>query len=471
MSYPAPVHAEDASSVRRSKKTLRTIAVLICGLLLAAGAFCWIGPPLQPWDDLKPSAIPPLPAGMKNGREFLQTKWKPLPESNGGWWSGDKLDLLQESVIPWDDADPEMTSAAKRGEDRLAELKEALAMPGWRMPDYPRVDDQYSDRIHLITALNELSALIQQQIHAGRMGDATEVILLLAETSRREITAASLRDRLEQGIQIRSTMLRAIPPFLAAATAREEAFCVKLQEACQNEPLTAARLKDCVLRDIESRCHDLLTLPLSQRIPEREWPASRSYNIGRGILKYGINAKATVNLFHNAFRAALLRFLAPVPDLSDSLQGLAKTYYVDQDSWLYFKLNGEGRRYVGDELISWDYFDLSCRRALFQQRAVAVAIALHRWRMTKGHWPAHLEELVPEYLPAIPSDPYDGKALRWVPAQGGLLYGLGSQWTDNPAKAFPPPDKDTGYFNREYEVPALRLELPARKSVPSGKAR
>lgn len=92
MSYPAPVHAEDASSVRRSKKTLRTIAVLICGLLLAAGAFCWIGPPLQPWDDLKPSTIPPLPAGMKNGREFLKTKWEPLRDWLGGW-SREKLDL------------------------------------------------------------------------------------------------------------------------------------------------------------------------------------------------------------------------------------------------------------------------------------------------------------------------------------------------------------------------------------------
>jgi hypothetical protein len=385
MSYPAPVHAEDASSVRRSKRTLRAIAVLICGLLLAAGAFCWIGPPLQPWDDLKPSTIPPLPAGMKNGREFLQTKWKPLPERR---WGGEKLDLLQDSNIPWDETDPEMTSAAKRGEDRWAELKEALAMPGWRMPDYPRIHDQYSDRIHLSTALNELSALIHQQIHAGRMEEAMEVILLLAETSRREITAASLGDRLRQGIQIRGTMLNAIPPFLAAATAREEALCVKLQEACQNEPLTAARLKDCVLRDVASRCHDLLTLPLSERIPEREWPASRGYKMGRGIRKYYINSKATVNLFHNAFRAALPRLLAPVPGVSDSLQGLAKTYYVNQDPWLFFKLNGEGRRYVGDELISWCYFDLYCRRALFEQRAAAVAIALHRWRMTKGHWPA-----------------------------------------------------------------------------------
>jgi hypothetical protein len=266
-------------------------------------------------------------------------------------------------------------------------------------------------------------------------------------------------------------MLRAIPPFLAAATAGEKALCVKLQEACQKEPLTAARLKDCLLRDIASRCHDLLTLPLSQRIPERDWPESRGYQIGQGSRKFFINAKATVNLFHNAFQEALPRLLAPLPDLSRSLQGLAKTYHVDLDRWFYFQPNGEGQLYVGYELNSWHSLDLYCRDSLFQQRAAAVDIALHRWRIAKGNLPARLEELVPEFLDAIPSDPYDGRPLRWIPAGGGLLYGLGRMWTDNPAKAFPAPDKDTGYFNREYEVPALRLELPARKPAPARKSK
>ena len=467
MPQPFAPTSDQGSGHRRFRWTpLRVIAALVCGLLLAVATIFWIGPPLQPWDDLNPQAIPPLAHGEKNGRGFLKMKWEPLRDFLG-FYSMGKLDRLQESAIPWEEADPEMIAAAMRGADRIAELREALAMPGWRVEDYERVSDQYSDRLHLYPALTELSASILQHIHARRMEEAADAILLLAEASQREIQAAPLSDRLLQGIQIRSSMLLAIPPFLAAATPGHDSLCVKLQEACRAESITSSRIKGCLLRDVDSRCHDLLTLPRRERVPEKDWPESRGYHIGEGFRRFFLHSKATVNLFHNALRAAVPRLLAPVPQETDSLKGLTNAYSMNGKWWLYLHPNGDGHRYVADELFGWQSLDTYCRDRLFQERAVVVRIALHRWQLAKGRLPDRLEDLVPGLLDAVPADPYDGKPLRWVSAGGGMLYAVGSDWTDAVSDAFPVTGRAPGYFNQDYETPALRLELPAaKKPVP-----
>ena len=458
MPQPFSPTSDQGSGHRRFRWTpLRVITALVCGLLLAVATIFWIGPPLQPWDDLHPEAIPPLAHGEKNGRGFLKMKWEPLRD----WASSGSLSRMQDSVIPWDESDREMTAAAMRGADRLRELREALAMPGWRGEDYERVSDQYTDRIHLGDALTELSALILQHIHARRMEVAADAILLLAEASQREIQAAPLSDGLEQGRHFGRVMLLAIPPFLSAATPGHDSLCVKLQEACRVESITSYRIKACLLRDVDSRCHDLLTLPRWERVPGKDWPESRGYSIGNGSRRFFLNSKATVNRFHNALRAAVPRLLVPVPRETDSLKGLTNAYSMNGKWWLSLHPNGEGHRYVADELFGWQFLDTYCRDRLFQERAVVVRIALHRWQLAKGHLPDRLEDLVPGFLAAVPADPYDGRPLRWVSAGGGMLYAVGSDWTDAVSDAFPVTGRAPGYFNQDYETPALRLELPA----------
>jgi hypothetical protein len=41
------------------------------------------------------------------------------------------------------------------------------------------------------------------------------------------------------------------------------------------------------------------------------------------------------------------------------------------------------------------------------------AVAVERFRLAKGALPAKLDELVPDYLEAVPLDPFDGKPLRY----------------------------------------------------------
>ena len=55
-----------------------------------------------------------------------------------------------------------------------------------------------------------------------------------------------------------------------------------------------------------------------------------------------------------------------------------------------------------------------------QQRLALVALAAAHYRRDKGRYPAGFEDLVPEYLPAVPEDPFDLKPLKMDPLGQGL---------------------------------------------------
>ena len=60
------------------------------------------------------------------------------------------------------------------------------------------------------------------------------------------------------------------------------------------------------------------------------------------------------------------------------------------------------------------------------------AVAATRYRLEKGRLPDKLEDLVPDYLDEIPTDPFDGKPLRWIRTGEELtIYSIGPDFTDN----------------------------------------
>jgi hypothetical protein len=64
--------------------------------------------------------------------------------------------------------------------------------------------------------------------------------------------------------------------------------------------------------------------------------------------------------------------------------------------------------------------------------AVLVAIALELHHRRTGAWPESLDSLVPDLLPAVPPDRYDGKPLRYRLADGKpLLYSIGTDRDDD----------------------------------------
>ncbi len=60
------------------------------------------------------------------------------------------------------------------------------------------------------------------------------------------------------------------------------------------------------------------------------------------------------------------------------------------------------------------------------------ALAAAKYRAKTSQWPAHLADLVPDYLPEVPVDPFDGKPLRMTTADGGtVLYSVGRNGRDD----------------------------------------
>ena len=78
-------------------------------------------------------------------------------------------------------------------------------------------------------------------------------------------------------------------------------------------------------------------------------------------------------------------------------------------------------------------------RAEAQRDLMRSALATYRFRAAHGRLPAKPDELVPEFIPAVPQDPFDGKPLRMKKtARGLVLYSIGPDMTDNGGAPFDP---------------------------------
>jgi hypothetical protein len=72
------------------------------------------------------------------------------------------------------------------------------------------------------------------------------------------------------------------------------------------------------------------------------------------------------------------------------------------------------------------------RRERATLRCMTVALAAERYRQDKKAWPDNIDQLCPQFLAAVPLDPFDGKPLRYRRVQDGVvIYSVGQDVTDN----------------------------------------
>jgi hypothetical protein len=63
---------------------------------------------------------------------------------------------------------------------------------------------------------------------------------------------------------------------------------------------------------------------------------------------------------------------------------------------------------------------------------VLCAIAARQYEHQHGELPPALADLVPEFLPAVPTDPFDGRPLRMIATAEGLtIYSIGRDRQDD----------------------------------------
>lgn len=87
-------------------------------------------------------------------------------------------------------------------------------------------------------------------------------------------------------------------------------------------------------------------------------------------------------------------------------------------------------------------------------------VAAERFRLKNGDWPVNLDQLVTEFIVAIPVDDMDGELLRYNSATR-RIYSFGRNFVDNKGEVDP---KRTGPF-RDFEEPMIQLD-PNLHSIP-----
>ncbi len=114
-------------------------------------------------------------------------------------------------------------------------------------------------------------------------------------------------------------------------------------------------------------------------------------------------------------------------------------------------------------------------RSLAELRCGIVALAAERYRMAEGHWPDKLEALVPTFLDQVPTDPFDGKPLRFKHLKDGIvIYSVGPDETDDGGNIdrsrYAAPGTDLGFrlwdLKARHQPPPPAKE-PATKSKKS----
>jgi len=78
-------------------------------------------------------------------------------------------------------------------------------------------------------------------------------------------------------------------------------------------------------------------------------------------------------------------------------------------------------------------------RTIAQLRTARVALSIERYRLAAGKLPDALIDLVPAYLEAVPTDPFDGKEMRYRKLDTGfLVYSIGEDLSNDGGKEKPP---------------------------------
>jgi hypothetical protein len=95
-------------------------------------------------------------------------------------------------------------------------------------------------------------------------------------------------------------------------------------------------------------------------------------------------------------------------------------------------------------------------------RSAISVLAAERYRKERGAWPMNLDALVPEYLPQVPLDPFDGKPLRLRHLSDGIvIYSIGLDLQDDGG------DIDRSNQDVRNKDRGIRLwDVPLRRQPP-----
>jgi hypothetical protein len=293
-------------------------------------------------------------------------------------------------------------------------LYEAAAIGHCRYPidftDPPGLGDPPLDKIQPCATLLYLDVLIQcenqdpekafasirAQMALARSFDAPLLIHWLERMSLRTRTYRSI-ERVLNRIPLSDEQLLTLSKWIEAPDINKVIKRALIKEQCLGLDAYQAPI-----REISSRTR----LKMSTLLP---WKM-----IGRC---YG-EALGYIDLMQEAIDAA---------DLPDPKRLAALKAMFDA-----VKAGEHGGKLTGKFWPIYPYIFTVDVRHLALMRATQAALAVERYRLTEGRLPQSLDDLVPVYIEAVPTDPCNGRPLKYRILQPGfVVYSIGDDLEDN----------------------------------------
>jgi hypothetical protein len=338
-----------------------------------------------------------------------------------------KVEAMEEGR-EWDDA--LAADIISHNKEALELIQQALACPQWQRAKPVGFDDLAGDEVfttlHAARMLSVRSwalaregkdeAALEQAIDTVRMGRGMEQSKGLLVSFLVGLTVRNI------GLQTTRSLLKTstVPPDRLKALADQLGSCVDNSQALADTYRVEYEWGQTVLDESIKKGEGIVatgqgTTPLQMK----EWG---------GLTGYGFlyRPNETRRLFVDAFRPAVEAAGKPysevhLPDARKEIEGNLVQRVL--------RGNVVGRSMYA---IMWPAtfgaLEQKCRSKT-EAGVTQALIALKAFKAKTGRLPQSLDELVPEYLPSVPLDNFDGKPIRYSPAKK-VLYTVGKDLKD-----------------------------------------
>ena len=102
----------------------------------------------------------------------------------------------------------------------------------------------------------------------------------------------------------------------------------------------------------------------------------------------------------------------------------------EDDSTFQRRFNpNRGGRYILGAMTFGGVIDKTLLMVTLHRQRMII-LALRRFELAHAQLPKSLGELVPDYLPAVPEDPYNNSPMKWSPSTW-IVYSVGSNLVDD----------------------------------------
>ena len=334
----------------------------------------------------------------------------------------------------------------------LARVQESLLLPKFRYPvDYsygPETELPHLGGLKAIARIAALQTAIEAEGgHADQWPENVAFQLKLARTLDDEPTLISHL--------VRSAIIR----MAVKATERSLNRVTPSNEACKRLQDAFTRVGETNLLPLAFVGERALMIPTFRL----SWKEIQGFSHGDGQENQPrkpqrYSGKPTMFLWLTGFFERDLDFFLETMEKSTSLAALPPPQNLTLTNYLQSAGDIAQRRfYILSGMFLPSHSRVILREASTQAliELATAALAVERFRLGRGRLPDDLRELTPQFLDAIPKDPFDGAALRYRRlARGYIIYSVDADGHDDGGREGPERKKlaDNGLYDLTFIV-------------------